>query len=250
LVPGQIVSVFNHRFEMLDWDEYTRKTFENPDVVHRKFDLSVVMEKVREAMRQQFPLIRDIFRRFDTDHDGVLTHHEFKAALAKYGFGQLADHEVTILMKHFDRRQDGQISYNEFCDAILDEDYTTEMLKTKPHLDNQHDEEYAQRVAAKSADRQETAEVRKAVRELGDMVYQRRDILHRLFKEFEKMTHEHFVNSKQIKQGLQAVGITFKLEDIDRVILHMNPQGDLQKVGYVTFFKSLICSHHDFSMVR
>jgi len=250
LVPGQIVSVFNHRFEMLDWDEYTRKTFENPDVVHRKFDLSVVMEKVREAMRQQFPLIRDIFRRFDTDHDGVLTHHEFKAALAKYGFGQLADREVTILMKHFDRRQDGQISYNEFCDAILDEDYTTEMLKTKPHLDNQHDEEYAQRVAAKSADRQETAEVRKAVRELGDMVYQRRDILHRLFKEFEKMTHEHFVNSKQIKQGLQAVGITFKLEDIDRVILHMDPQGDLQKVGYVTFFKSLICSHHDFSMVR
>ena len=36
LLPGKIVSIFNHRFEMLDMDEYTRKTLENPDCVHRK----------------------------------------------------------------------------------------------------------------------------------------------------------------------------------------------------------------------
>merc|ERR1719163_8098 len=120
-------------------DEYTRKTLENPDAVHRKFDLAVVMEKFRESMRQQFPNVRDIFRRFDTDHDGVLTHAEFKAALAKYGFGQLSDDEVTIIMRYFDTRQDGQVSYNEFCDALLDEDCTQEMLKTKPPLNQEWD---------------------------------------------------------------------------------------------------------------
>merc|ERR1719183_1040546 len=138
-------------------DEYTRKTFENPDVVHKKFDLAVVMEKVREAMRQQFPLIRDIFRRFDEDADGVLTLAEFKALIARFGF-QLSDEEVMIIMRHFDRRQDGQVSYNEFCDAVLDEDYTTDMLKTKTHLQQLHDPDYADRVAAKSVDRQETRE--------------------------------------------------------------------------------------------
>merc|ERR1719478_2086904 len=170
LMPGKICSVFNHSFEMLEMDEYTRKTLEDPDTVHRHFDLATVMEKFRESMRQQFPNVRDIFRRFDTDHDGVLTFAEFKTALAKYGFGQLSDTEVTLVMKHFDRRQDGQVSYNEFCDALLDEDYTTEMMKTKPHLNQNPDETYAQRVIGKSADRAETSEVRKAVRELGDMV--------------------------------------------------------------------------------
>lgn len=249
LLPGKRVSVFNHRFQMLDMDEYTKKTLENPNTVHKTFDLSVVMEKIRESLRQQFPLVRDIFRRFDTDHDGVLTHSEFKQALAKYGF-QLSDEEAATIMKHFDRRQDGQVGYNEFCDVLLDEDYTTEMLKTKPQLDKSMDVDYSQRVIAKSADRQETAMIRKAVRELGDMVYQRHGITHRLFKEFEKITSELFVSDKEIQKALASVGITFRLEDIDRVILYIYPDGDLQRVSYVEFFKSLMASFHDLSAVR
>jgi hypothetical protein len=249
LVPGNVVSVFNHQFEMLDCDEYTRKTFENPDMIHTKFDLAVVMEKLREAMRQQFPMVRDVFRRFDTDKDGVLTLSEFKAALAKYGF-RLSDGEVLIIMKHCDTRQDGQVSYNEFCDFILEEDYTNEMLKTKPCLDETPDPEYAERAYAKTADRAETTEIRRALRELGDNVYQRHGVLPRLFKEFQKVTHENFVTNLQIKTALSNIGISFKLEDIDRCILHMYPNGDLSKVVYVHFFKSLITSHHDFNKVR
>jgi len=250
LVPGSICSVYNTRFEILDMDEYTRKTLEDPDTVHRKFDLAVVMEKVREAMRQQFPLVRDIFRRFDTDHDGVLTHAEFKQMLARYGFQQLSDEEVTIIMRHFDSRQDGQVSYNEFCDAILDEDYSSQMMPTKPHLQQHVDPNYSQRVAEKSADRAETAEVRKACRELGDAVYQRHSVVLNLYREFQKMTHLPTVSNNQIKKALQSCGISFKLEDIDRVILYMYPDGDLKQVNYVKFFKSLIVSHHDFSFNR
>merc|ERR1719409_2207651 len=103
------------------------------------------------------------------------------------------------------------------------------MMKTKPHLNQNPDAVYSQRVVAKSADRAETSEVRKAVRELGDMVYQRHGVLHKLFKEYERMTHEHFVSDSQIKKALNAVGINFKLEDIDRVILYVYPEGDLQR---------------------
>lgn len=249
LLPGKFVTVFNHSFEMLDMDEYTIKTFNDPNTRHKTFDLSVVMEKLRESMRQQFPLVRDIFRRFDSDHDGVITLGEFKKGLSKYGF-QLHDDEVAIIMRHFDTRQDGQVSYNEFCDAMLDEDYTTEMLKTKPNLQQGLDSNYANRVIAKSHDRQETEAVRKAVRELGDMVYQRHNVLHKLFKEFEKMTHQDFVSNEQIKTALAARGMTFRLEDINRVILFLDPNGDLQRVKYVNFFKTLMTSFHDVSAVR
>merc|ERR1719331_3252709 len=165
LMPGNIVKVFNHEFEMLDMDSYTKNYVSNPDANRRNYDLSVVMEKVREGLRQQFPLVRDIFRRFDLDHDGVITLGEFKKALEKFGF-MLNTDEATTVMKYFDGRQDGQISYNEFCDALIDPDYTTEMLRAKPSLDKQFDPEYADRVVAKAADREETDLVRKAVREL------------------------------------------------------------------------------------
>jgi hypothetical protein len=249
MLPGKIVSVFNHRFQMLDLDEYTKNHLANPNGLRRKFDLTVVMEKLRESMRQQFPLVRDIFRRFDADHDGVLTHAEFKKGLEKFGF-QLADDEVTLVMKHFDTRQDGQVSYNEFCDTLLDEDYTTDMLKTKPRVQTVPDKDYEDRVLGKSIDREETAKVRKAVRELGDVVYKRHGTVPKLFKEFEKMTHGNTVSNVQIKKALAAIGVTIKLEDIDRVILFLDAHADLGSVVYVTFFKTLISSFHDINGAR
>merc|ERR1712070_959702 len=169
LMPGEIVKVFNHQFEVLDMDEYTRK-YITQDGEGPKADLQAVLEKLREGMRQQFPLVRDIFRRFDTDHNGVITKQEFSQALHKFGF-LLSEEEVLVLMRHFDARQDGQVTYNEFCDALLDEDYTMNMLASKPALDTTHDPEYAGRAQAKSVEREETEKVRKAVREIGDVFY-------------------------------------------------------------------------------
>merc|ERR1712139_639624 len=99
-----------------------------------------------------FPNARDIFRRFDTDHNGVITIAEFKQALQKFGF-MLGDEEVLILMRHFDKRQDGQITYNEFCDVVLDEDFTKEMLRPKLGIDARPDAEYKARAAQKGGER-------------------------------------------------------------------------------------------------
>lgn len=254
LKPGNIVSVYNHRFEMLGMDEYTRKTMENPDMEHKKFDLNVVLRKIRESMRQQFHLVHHIFRRFDSDHDGVLTLAEFKSALQKYGFN-MSEEESLSVMKHFDRQRLGHVDYNEFCKALLDEDYANDMLKNTPPLDQQSprrdsDVIYAQKAAAKSVDAQETADVRKAVRELGHSVYQRHGLLHKLFKAFELMTYENTVSNVQLHEALTSHGIRFNLEDIDRVILYIYPGGNLTKVCYVEFFKALMSSYHDLSAAR
>merc|ERR1719252_33228 len=148
----------------MEMDDYTRKYFSGE--LTASVDLQAVLEKLRESMRQQFPLVRDIFRRFDTDHNGVITLNEFKQALQKYGF-QLSDEEVLVIMRHFDKRKDGQVTYNEFCDTLLDEDYTTEMLKTKEAIQGHHDESYAQRAGSKAADRDESHKVRTAARDIG-----------------------------------------------------------------------------------
>jgi len=243
MLPGKVVSIFNSVFEVLDMDEYTRKYFEGGGDANAA-DLSAVLEKLRESMRQQFPLIRDIFRRFDTDHNGVITLSEFKQALQKFGF-TLTEEETVIIMRHFDKRQDGQVTYNEFCDSVLEEDYTTEMLRSKPQLSQGYDAAYTERAKEKIFERAETEKIRRAVREIGDVLYRHTSTVQKLFKEFAHMTHEQHVTMEQIHAALLKIGYTFEMADIQRTILFVLPETDVDKIDYVYFVKSLIACYHD-----
>mmetsp|Transcript_39471 Transcript_39471/g.91614 ORF Transcript_39471/g.91614 Transcript_39471/m.91614 type:complete len:744 (-) Transcript_39471:155-2386(-) len=248
LYPGAIVKVYNRDFEIMDMDEYTRKYIENPDAA-REFDLAAVLEKLREGMRQQFPLARDIFRKFDADHDGVMTKNEFKQALEKWGF-QLSEEEVLVIMRHFDTRKDGQVSYNEFCDVLLDEDYTTAMLKTKPALKQHHDPGYADRANEKLEHRTETDNVRAAVRAMGDVIYKKAAAFTKLFKEFAHMTHKETLSCEQIQEALRQIGHAFDVDDVRRCVVFVLPGVDPDHVPHVEFLKAIVTSYHDLSAVR
>jgi len=200
-------------------------------------------------MRQQFPLVRDVFRRFDADHDGVLTLKEFSQALAKFGF-RLSQEEVVQVMRHFDTRQDGQVSYNEFCDGMLDEDFPAKMMHTKPAIDENHDAGYADRAQYRSAERSETAAVRKAVRQIGDILAKRENVAMRIMKEFKYLTHQETVDLHQIQTALAKTGHTMALEDIERAVLHVMPEADLNAIPYVRLFQAWKTSFHDVSASR
>jgi Ca2+-binding EF-hand superfamily protein len=245
LYVGAIIKVYNREFVLTDCDEYTRKLKDDPSSVDKpNYDLQAVIEKMRDSLKQLFPLVRDVFRRIDTDHDGVITFDEMKNALEKFGF-QLRDTDVVIIMKHFDTRGDGQISYNEFCDALLDEDYTADMLKTKPPLEAEFDPEYAHRAMFKVDERKETESVRAAARRMTDVIYKHIHTFQRLCKEFGKMTHEPVVTIVQIRDALQNVGHTFQLDDVYRALLYVLPDADPEKVNYVQFLKALTTAFHD-----
>jgi len=243
LLPGKIIKCYNHDFEILDCDEYTRTMLENPDA-RRQFDLVAVMEKIRESMRQQFPLVRDIFRRFDTDHDGVLTLPEFRRALEKFSF-QLSDEEVLAVMKHFDSRGDGQVSYNEFCDALLEEDYTEEMMKTKPPINPDFRRDYAEKAATKTFERTETESVRKAVREVGEVLYKKVGMVNRLIKEFQHLTHKPVISCAQLQHAFLQLGHTFDLQDLERVVLFALPGANLDAIVYVRLLQALNDCYHE-----
>merc|ERR1719428_1748048 len=193
-------------------DEYTRKYLEGVPS-GTSLDLQAVLEKLRESMRQQFPMARDVFRRFDTSHNGVITLTEFRQAL-------------------------------------LDEDYTTTMLASKPALDATHDPEYANRVHAKHKEREETEKVRKAVREIGDVFYKYTGKMHKVIKEFTHMTHKNFVTCEQIHEALLKTGHSFEVDNVQRCILFVIPEADLDKIDYVLFVKSLVACFHDLSACR
>merc|ERR1719414_626071 len=101
LMTGNVIKVYNQEFEILDMDDYSKKLFNDPAAHYKSYDLEAVIQKLRESMRQQFPLVRNIFRRFDADHDGVITVAEFHKALQKFGFAHLPQETVLQLLKHF-----------------------------------------------------------------------------------------------------------------------------------------------------
>lgn len=208
LLPGKVIKVYNHEFEILDMDQYTHDILTDPNFRHVKFDLHAVLEKLRESMRQQYPLVRDIFRRFDHDRDGVITMAEMRRALEKFGF-LLSDEEVLTVLQHFDKRGDGQVSYNEFCDTLLEEDYSAEMMRTKPQMTTEFDPRYADRAMTKADHRRETEAVRKAIREVGDLLYTRSNMQNRLLKEFSHITHTKEVTAEQIVFAFEKLGRTF-----------------------------------------
>jgi Ca2+-binding EF-hand superfamily protein len=244
LTPGCIIKVYNHEFQMLDCDEFTKKLIADKYLQKHSFDLEGVLQKIRESLRQQYPLVRDVFRRFDTDHDGVMTFGEFKKCLQKFSF-TLSDEETLQIMRHFDTRQDGQVSYNEFCDALLEEDYTGGMLATKPALVAGHDPDYQEKAVRKAVERSETVEVKKAVRALGDVLYKKHGVMFKLFREMKHYTHEDCVSCEQIQSALRGIGQTFELADIQRAVLWIFPDADLQCVNYLDLFKGLQSTFHD-----
>lgn len=117
---GSVMEFRRHRFVLIEADEYTLNYMEN-----KKFpssDVSMIVEGLKGKFRESSVLIRDSFRRFDKDHSGALNMQEFREALKKFNF-EVSDQELITIMRKFDPNGDGQIRYDEFCAAVLEEDY-------------------------------------------------------------------------------------------------------------------------------
>merc|ERR1719240_2609079 len=85
-------------------------------------NLNDVLRKLRENIGKQFPLMRDVFRRFDADRNGVLCYHEIERVLQKFGF-HLSPEETLCIMRYFDPQGEGQIDYVKFCETCFDPDF-------------------------------------------------------------------------------------------------------------------------------
>lgn len=177
-LPGNEIKVNSHQFVCLDMDEYTRNYFKCLDSGEEMFranvNLNNVLRQLREQLVNQFPQVRDVFRRFDADRNGVLCYHEVERALQKFGF-MLSPEETLCVMQHFDPKGEGQIDYEQFCDRVLDPDFHPGNLMVPPvlEIDAESLAAYADKAAQKTVERAETEKVRRAVRLIGRIVWRK-----------------------------------------------------------------------------
>lgn len=247
LKPGNMVQFNKWQFEMTSMDEYTRRYFED-DGATFQFNLEAVLQKLRIAMGQQAANIREVFRRFDLDSNGVVTIDEFQACLTYYNF-KLQAHETLALMRHFDGKLDGQVSYNEFCDTVLDRDYSGSSMPPTQTLDKSDLWSYKEMVMAKLMDRQETGKVREAVRAVGACLCGKVGRGIRLMKECGTVNIDCRVSDKEIQEALLRMGFSFHIDDIRRTALYLGHY-DLDKIDTNKFRQDVEATFHDMCSVR
>merc|ERR1712185_346162 len=156
----------------------------------------------------------------------------------------MSDGEIICIMRHFDTRQDGQISYNEFCDALLEQDYPATAKYSKVNDDRKlhqtADIDYTSRTHAKTLQRSEVEKIRRAAREITDAFSKKAGLTHKLMKEFSAMAHA----------ALLRLGLAFDLDDIERTVLFLMPGVDPTAIPYFEFLQALNCSYHDLAATR
>jgi len=254
LVPQAKICLFGQTFIIDKMDEFTNKYFKiinekggTVEDIIEPCDVNVVLAKLRNVMGQQTPRGMHNFLRFNPNRDGVLTLEYFKLALEKFGF-HLADDEVLQLMRHFDRNQDGQITYNEFCDAIMDEDYVQK--NAKPACVNvSKTEEYEKRASYQIKCRGEDREVRRAIRHLSEILHNRPGLTKRLRFELDKLvSKDHMLNAEILQSALLRCGYTMAHEDVTRCLEFICDGGD--SIDYIEFLIKFPATFHDFHAVR
>merc|ERR1711939_1186717 len=166
---------------------------------------------------------------------GVITIEEMKEACQKFAL-QMTDYEVTAIMRHFDTRQDGQISYNEFCDVLLEQDYPATAKYSKVNDDRKlhqtADADYTARTQAKTLQRSEVEKIRRAARGITDA--------------FSKKA----VTVEMVHAALLRLGLAFDLDDIERTVLFLMPGVDPAAIPYFEFLQAVNCSFHDLAATR
>jgi EF-hand domain-containing protein 1 len=120
---GEKVTIASTEFQLLGCDNFTKKYLAGDLNLHEMKGIDEVENLLREKIAANAVNIRKSFRKADKDFSGAITYDEFSQMLLEMGL-HLHEHDVALLMKKYDHDHDGEISYGEFCHAMIAQDYT------------------------------------------------------------------------------------------------------------------------------
>jgi len=93
-------------------DEFVAR-FHDPPVKSEKMNIKGNAERVREAMMANSGRMAEMFAKFDTSGDGLISTDEFLEGLKSLDTG-LSDEELNMVIKYVDKSGDGYINFDEF----------------------------------------------------------------------------------------------------------------------------------------
>jgi Ca2+-binding EF-hand superfamily protein len=103
--------------------------------IHHKMMLDKICNRLSDQAHRQYPSLRTIYNKLDSDGDGIIDKEEFMAGLKTAGF-RLAPVDASLVFDMVDFDGDGLMAYDEFCTIFNPQNvrYSSERLKLHEHV--------------------------------------------------------------------------------------------------------------------
>lgn len=255
LHPGNEVMLMSRRYTILEMDDHTKAYFDNGGVqALEKIDLANVLRKVGEKLKSGSIYLRDMYRKLDVNKHSVLSKVDFEQELRRIGY-DLTEEEILSVMLYYDKKLDGQITYEKFCQVFVQPSpYGDEEEKEVQAQQGHNREEYGQLLRGQDAQCAEADATRKAFQRVTAVFHIRPHLENRLMVEFNHMRRNvhssvaKIVDAKQIQEAFRRCGYELDLSDIERTYRHLNPEN--KPMEYTSFMRLLKVTFHDFAANR
>eukprot|EP00756_Hemistasia_phaeocysticola_P013028 Hpha_TRINITY_DN15245_c1_g2::TRINITY_DN15245_c1_g2_i1::g.68489::m.68489 len=120
-VPGAVVNISGHVFEVIEMDKRTETLKDTSLQVPREVTPERVAElghQLRRALLTKHMTHTEAFRHYDRDRDGLIGLHEFKTMLSSLHMDHVQEPEVVAIMQQWNTNRDGKLSLNEFVTGV------------------------------------------------------------------------------------------------------------------------------------
>ncbi|KAK8871594.1 Calmodulin-2 [Tritrichomonas musculus] len=96
-------------FELCDTDCDGQITFE---------EFGPYLELLRSLEKDPSCVYRNVFEKFDKDHNGLLDKQEIRELLKLFSDAEWEDDNIDLFIENYDKDKDGNLNFEEVCEMI------------------------------------------------------------------------------------------------------------------------------------
>ncbi|XP_028655593.1 EF-hand domain-containing family member C2 [Erpetoichthys calabaricus] len=109
LYVGARVCFYGQNFQLMNADEYTFNYMERHPDEFPKADIATIISKLKNIAEPKLKDIRISFVRNDPSNTGTILYGPFRNLLAEVAEGQLSEHEIMTVGRHYSSREQPEI---------------------------------------------------------------------------------------------------------------------------------------------
>ncbi|CAH1781543.1 unnamed protein product [Owenia fusiformis] len=115
LYVGAVVEFNNHRFVLIDADEYAFGYMEAHNNEFAKASINLIMQKIQQALQGKGDAqdIQSFFQQNDTSGSGNMSYEQFHDMLLQVAPGLLTEHEIMTIGRYYmEKKEDDRLDIN------------------------------------------------------------------------------------------------------------------------------------------